>query len=138
MSTALYDKGREGFAIGAFNWSSGGDNFKVICVDAADYSVNLATHDFLDDVTGAGIVATSANLASLTSTLGVCDAADITFSSVTGDQFEALVIYKDTGGASSTNRLVCYIDSYTGLPCTPNGGNITVAWPNDSNKIFKL
>jgi hypothetical protein len=56
---------------------------------------------------------------------------------VTGDQSEALVIYKDTGMAS-TSPLIAYIDTATGLPYTPSGGNIDVAWDNGSNKIFKL
>jgi hypothetical protein len=45
--------------------------------------------------------------------------------------------YKDTG-TESTSLLIFYIDTATGLPCTPNGGNITVAWDSGANKIFKL
>jgi hypothetical protein len=135
MATALYDKGREGFASAAVNWPS--DTVKITFEDSADYTVNLATHDFYDDVSSPGRVATSGALANKTATLGVCDADDITVSSVSGDQFEAIIIWKDTG-VESTSRLIAYIDNYTGLPCTPNGGNITVTWPSDSNKIFKL
>jgi hypothetical protein len=47
------------------------------------------------------------------------------------------VIYKDTGTAA-TSPLIAYIDTATGLPVTPNGGDITVTWDNGSNKIFKL
>lgn len=136
MASFLYDKGREGFAKAAINWES--DDIRVIFVDTADYTVNAATHDFLDDVAVAARVATSsASLANKTATDGVCDADDITVNAVSGDQFEALILYKHTG-VESTSRLIAYIDNYTGLPCTPNGGNITVSWPNDSNKIFKL
>lgn len=135
MATALYDKGREGFASAGVNWPS--DTIKITFTDAADYTVNLSTHDFFDDVTAGGRVATSGALANKTATLGVCDADDITVSAVSGDQFEAIIIWKDTG-VESTSRLIAYIDNYTGLPCTPNGGNITVTWPSDSNKIFKL
>ena len=84
MANALYDTGREAFLLGDIAWDT--DNIKVILVDTADYTVNLSTHDFLDDVAGAGIVATSGNLASKTTTAGVADAANVTFSSVTGDQ----------------------------------------------------
>lgn len=135
MANALYAKGRQGFLEGAVAWLT--DNIKVLLVDAADYTVNLATDDFKDDIAGAAIVATSGNLASKTSTDGVADAADFTFTAVTGDPSEALVIFKDTGTAS-TSRLLAYIDTATNLPITPNGGDITVQWDNGSNKIFKL
>lgn len=135
MASGLYAFGRQSFLDGDIDWS--GDNIKVLFVDAADYTVNLATHQYHSDVTSGGIVATSGNLSGKTSTGGVADASDLTVSTVTGDTFEALVIYKDTG-VSGTSILIAYIDDYTGLPCTPNGSNITVAWPNDSNKIFKL
>jgi hypothetical protein len=68
----------------------------------------------------------------------VFDADPVTFSSVTGNTVEALVIYKDTGNAA-TSPLLAYIDTVSsGLPVTPNGGNIVVAWDSGSNKIFKL
>jgi hypothetical protein len=130
--SGLYDKGREGFLDGSIDWDT--DTIKVALVDAADYTVNLATHDFLDDVAGAGIVATSGALASKTVTAGVADAADVTYPTVTGDPCECLVIYKDTGVAA-TSRLIAYIDGFT---VTPNGGDIVVAWSNGANKIFKL
>lgn len=136
MATGMYDKGREGFATAGINWAS--DDIRVIFTDSADYTVDLSTHDYLDDVAGAARVATSsASLANKTATNGVCDADDITINSVSGDQFEAIILYKHTG-TEGTSRLIAYIDNYTGLPCTPNGGNITVSWPSDSNKIFKL
>lgn len=135
MANALYDKGREGFLDGSIDWDS--DTIKVCLVDAADYTVNLTTDDNLDDIPGAAIVATSGALGSKTVTAGVADAADITFTAVSGDVSEALVIYKDTGVAS-TSRLIAYIDTATGLPVTPNGGDISVAWSNGASKIFKL
>lgn len=135
MANAMYDKGREGFLDGSIDWDT--DNIKVVLVDGADYTVNLSTHEFLSDIPGGARVATSGNLASKTVTAGVADAADITFSTVTGDASEILAIYKDTGSAA-TSRLIAYIDTATGLPVTPNGGDITVAWDNGANKIFKL
>jgi hypothetical protein len=131
----MYDSGREAFLAGDAAWDS--DNIKCTLVDAADYTVNLATHDFYDDVPAGARVATSGNLASKTVAAGVADAADITFSSVTGDPSEALVIWKDSG-SEATSNLIAYIDTATGLPVTPNGGNISVAWDNGANKIFKL
>jgi len=114
------------------------DDIRVILIDTADYTVDLAAHDFLDDVPAGARVKVSDALASKTSTDGVFDAADVTLASVTGDVSEALVIYKHTG-TDSTSPLIAYIDTVSsGLPVTPNGGNITITWDNGTNKIFKL
>lgn len=135
MANGLYNKGREGFLSGQINMSS--NDIRAILVDTADYIVNLATHDFLDDVPAAARVAVSAAMASKTVTDGIFDAADVTWSAVSGDPSEAIVIYQHTG-TESTSRLIAYIDTATGLPVIPNGGNITVTWDSGTNKIFKL
>ncbi|OCB15070.1 hypothetical protein [Mycobacterium intracellulare] len=135
MPNALYTKYREKALQGQINWLT--DNIKVVLVDAADYTVNIATHEFLSDVGSSGRVATSANLSGKTATGGVADANDVTFPSVSGDISEALVIYKDTG-TDATSPLIAYIDTATGLAVTPNGGDITVIWPNDAGRIFSL
>jgi len=135
MATALYGKGREGFLDGSIDWDT--NTIKAVLIDAADYTVSIDVHDNLDDIPGAARVATSSALSGKTVTLGVADADDVTFSAVSGDQCEALVLYKDTG-TESTSRLIAYIDNATGLPVTPSGGDIIVAWDNGANKIFKL
>jgi phage tail sheath gpL-like len=135
MSNALYDKGREGFLAGEIDWDT--DVIKAVLIDAADYTVNLADHQFLSDIPAAARVATSAALTGKTVANGVADAADLAFLAISGDPVEALVIYQDTG-SESTSRLIAYIDTTTGLPVTPNGGDINVAWDNGDNKIFKL
>lgn len=114
------------------------DDIKVVLVDAADYTVNLATDEFLSSIAVAGRVATSANLAGKTTTGGVFDATDAVFTSVTGDPCEAYVIYKDTGVAA-TSPLIAYFDTVSaGLPITPNGADINLVWDNGANKIFAL
>lgn len=136
MANALYDKGREGFLDGSIDWDT--DTIKVALVDTGNYTVNLSTHDFYDDVNqSSAVVGTPQTLGSKTVTAGVADAADVTFSTVTGASVEALVIYKSTG-SDATSRLIAYIDTGTGLPVTPNGGDIIVVWDNGANKIFKL
>jgi hypothetical protein len=136
MANALYDSARESFLSGDLDWLS--DNIKVSLVEG--YTPDTSTHDFLDDVTGAGgtLVATSGNLASKTATDGVADADDVTLSEVpAGDPCDHLVIYKDTG-TPGTSNLIAVIDTATGLPLTPNGGDVTIAWDSGANKIFKL
>ena len=135
MANALYDAGRNAFLQGNIDWVN--DTIKVQLVDTGNYTVDLANHANFSDVPGAARVATAQALASKSASAGVADAADVTFSSVTGNSVEALVIYKDTGN-ESTSTLIAYIDTATGLPVTPNGGDITVTWDNGANKIFKL
>lgn len=134
MANALYDAGRDGFLGGDNDWDS---DHRLIFHDDADDTVNLATDDFLNDVASAARVAVSGAIGSPTHAAGVADAADTTVNTVTGDPFEKILIYQHTG-TESTSDLVLAIDTATGLPTTPNGGNITVAYDNGANKIFKL
>jgi hypothetical protein len=139
MANAVYDKGREAFLSGGINWGTGtaGDNIKAVLVDTGAYTLNIATHQFLSDIAAGARISTSANFAGKTTTSGVADANDLTFTAVTGASCEALVIYKDTGTAT-TSALITFMDTATGLPVTPNGGDITVTFDNGTNKIFKL
>lgn len=179
---------------------------------ATGYAVNYgpsASGDNWDDFDGA-LVGSKVTLTGPTVTAGVADAGDVTFTSVTGNSVEAIIIFKDTG-TTSTSRVValitgkfivtCAVQANTsatsitvdalpyaipsgtvlafsngasatlsalanagdrsltvsalaanitagsralspitgsGLPITPNGGNIVVTWDNGVNKIFKL
>lgn len=135
MADALYDYGREGFLAGDIDWD--GDNIKIMLIDEADDTIDLANDQDLADRAVAARVATSGNLASKTTTAGVADAANVTFTSVTGDEAESIDGYQDTG-VEGTSRLIFNIDSATGLPVTPNGGDITVTWDDGADKIFRL
>lgn len=74
------------------------------------YAVNYGpstSGDNWDDFV-AGIVGAKVNLTSPTVTAGVADAADTTFTAVSGASVEAVAIFKDTG-TNSTSRMVCLI-----------------------------
>lgn len=135
MANSLYEKGRQAFLEGGIAWLT--DTIKLVLVDTADYTVNLATHDNLDDVPAAARVATSSALTGKTTTDGVADADDVVLTSVSGDISEALVLFKDTG-TESTSKLIAYYDTAIGLPVTPVGTNITIQWDSGSNRIFRL
>ena len=94
------------------------------------------SHQFRSDVSNSAVIST-ATLSNKTITSGVFDADDATFTSVSGANCEALIIFADTG-VQGTSRLVAYIDSATGLPILPNGGDITVAFSAGANRIFSL
>lgn len=135
MANALYDQGRNSFLNGDIDYTN--DTIDVYLIDTADYTVDLANHQYLSSV-AAGAREANATLTGKSATAGVADANDTVFSTVTGDQCEALILVKDTG-VEATSNLIGYIDTAAaGLPVTPNGGDITVTWDNGANRIFKL
>ena len=125
MANAIYPKYKEALLDGASNTDVNDGTVKVALIDTGTYTYS-ASHDFLDDVSG--VVGTAQAIANTTVTNGLLDGDDVTFTAVSGNSVEALIIYIDTGN-SATSRLVAYIDSgVTGLPVTPNGGNIAITW----------
>jgi hypothetical protein len=96
------------------------DTIVAYLVDLADYTYSAA-HEVLTDLPVAARVA-NVTLGSLTIASGVFDSADPTFTSVTGDVSEAIILYDST----SDNLIAFYDTGVTGLPVTPNGGNIAV------------
>jgi hypothetical protein len=113
----------------------GDNNVRAYLIDTGVYTYS-DSHTFVSDL-GSGIVGSqSGTFQNKTFTDGIFDADNINFTAVTGNSAEALVIFIDTGNAS-TSRLVAYLDTgFTGLPITPNGDDIPVVWPADG--IFKL
>lgn len=133
MANALYPKWKEQLLQFTTNNNLSAGTVKVALVDTGTYTYSSA-HQFYSSVTG--VVGTPQTLGTKTFTNGTFDAADVTFTAVTGASVEALVIYIDTGTAA-TSPLVAYIDaSVTGLPVTPNGGDISIAW--NASGIFTL
>ena len=116
------------------------DDVVLVFIDTLDYTYNAA-HSALTNIPASARITVggaSPVLASKTVLSGVFDAADITASAVTGDEFEAIVLYQ-SASTEATSYLICYIDTnVSGLPLTPNGGNVTVTWDNGANKIFAL
>ena len=135
MANALYDKARQRFLEGQFNWTT--DTIKAVLVDTGSYTPNLSSHEFLADIGIGARISTSGSFSGKATTGGAADAADVTFLAVTGASIEAIALYKDTG-SDATSPLIALIDTATGLPITPNGGDIIVTWDNGPNRIFKL
>ena len=134
MANALYNKAREGFAKAQINWET--DTIKAVLVDSGAYTFSAA-HQFISDVPSGARISSIQTLSGKTATDGACDANDLTFPSVSGASIEVIIIFKDTG-TEATSPVLAYIDSGTGLPITPNSGDIIVTWDNGINKIFRL
>lgn len=139
MSNRIYDKSRNKFLRGDLTWKSGATGWKAVLVDiqgGTGYTADFANDEFLSAIPVAARVSSVA-LAPADPVAGVADAPDVTFLAVTGAVSEAIVIYHDTGDPA-TSPVVAYIDTATGLPVTPNTGDINVVWDAGANKIFKL
>lgn len=134
MSNVLYDSGRNAFLTGDIDYMN--DTIRVYLIDNADYTFSAA-HKYLSQVPSAARVA-FAVLAGKSTNAGIADANDTVLPNVTGDTCESLILCKWSGD-ESTSLLIGYIDTAaSGLPVTPNGGDITITWDNGANKIFKL
>jgi hypothetical protein len=122
MANVVYPTGMKAFADADIDFLV--DDIKIAAMSST--YVYSAAHDFRDDLTG--VVASSANLSSKTSTGGVLDAADPVFTSVTGSTIVSFAMFKDTGTAS-TSRLICFWNATAAgaaFAVVPDGTNITL------------
>jgi hypothetical protein len=129
MANAIYPLYKQSLLNGDANTAltgTGTTGLYAALVDTGTYTYS-STHQFYSSLSG--IVGTDQEITSVTLTNGLIDGNDVTWSSVTGASVEAIVLYRKNAGANTTWRLVAYIDTgVTGLPVTPNGGNITSTW----------
>lgn len=140
MANAVFPKALEGFIKGAIDL----DTAVIKCALVRGYTYD-STDEFVSDVVSTGTLnGTSAALASVTVTNGVFDAADTTLSASASGTDHSLLIFQAsavTGGADvaqSSQRVIAYCDTGTGLPIQPGTGTVNVTWDNGTNKIFKL
>jgi hypothetical protein len=91
----MYAAGRENFAAGNISFNS--NTIRVVGIDHADDTPVPATDDALNDFLLASRVFTSNALANKTNIGGSLDADDLLVSAVSGDQFESISMYKDSG-----------------------------------------
>lgn len=107
-----------GSVVGSAAYTSGG---YAVCLGPS------TSGDNLDDFSGA-VVGTAQTLTTPTVVQGVAGAANVTFSSVSGPTVEAVLIYKDTGTAS-TSRVAALIDGRHIVTCaaTAASSSTTIA-----------
>jgi len=137
MANALFDIYKEAMLGGGNHGAAlidlDGDTIKVGMVDTGTWAVDETVHE--DMAESSGMVGTAQTLGSVDLTNGTFDAADATFTSVSGNSVEELIIYKDTGTPANDVLLVSF-DTATGLPVTPNSGDIVIQW--NGSGIFSL
>lgn len=136
MTNALYTKAKKKLLDADIDMLV--DTINASLVDTGLYSPAIATHEFRSDIANDAVIATQA-LGGKSTTDGVFDATDVVFPNVpaSANTIEVIVIWKDTG-SQGTSPLIALIDNATGLPITPNDGNITIIWDDGASKIFRL
>lgn len=112
------------------------DTIKAIFLDEGTDAATVSDV-FMSGISG-GLNPTFANAATLGSptvgvvAAGVFDAADTTFtggSVLTGSTtVEAILLFKFVTVAGDSPLLASWNTGVTGLPLTPNGGDVTIAW----------
>lgn len=128
MADAVYDDARNNLlgngTHGQTDWDT--DNIKAFLYDEGADALNLADVD-IADITGTAVIATSANLTATVGSAGTgaFDHDDHTLATVSGATVESIGYYEDSG-TPATSPLLLNIDSWTGLPLTPNGGDVTL------------
>jgi hypothetical protein len=128
MASAIYPKALQSFLTQSPSIAITTDTIKVAAVSNSDYTYS-ATDQYKSAVTSyAGT--TDAVISGITGTSGTMAASNLApaFSALAqsgAKKVDALVIYKDTGVAS-TSPLICYMALGTSL--TPNGGDVDITW----------
>jgi hypothetical protein len=131
VADAFYDNFRNtmfGAGVhGQLDMDAAGTDIRIIGRDEGADALNLADQDLADVLAGARIFVTAAVGSKTVGTAGTgaFDHADITASAVSGASIESLDYYNHTG-TEATSQLIVNIDGWTGLPVTPNGGDINL------------
>ena len=138
MANAIYPLFKQelmkGTSNNLLNSAEGATGVYCALVDTGTYTYSAA-HQFYSSLSG--IVGTDQEILTKTQTSGTFDGTDLTYTAVSGASVEALVLYRKNAGANTTWPLIAYIDTgVTGLPVTPNGGNIAITW--NASGIFTL
>jgi hypothetical protein len=132
MADTLYTTGRQGILDGSISVSTA--NVKCLLANS-NYHPNPATDNFVSTIGNPSIVARSGNFTGKSVTGGVFSADHVIFPALSGQAVFYIVIYVDTG-TDTTSRLIVFFDTALGVPFTPNGGNVELAW--DTNGIFRV
>lgn len=111
------------------------DNIDASLLDQTDSGTITSATVVYDTVDTATVVATADVTVSGISA-GVVSASAVTFTSVTGDAADYLTVWKNSGTPSTSPLAITWDSATTGLPVTPNGGNIVATW--GSNQLCTL
>jgi hypothetical protein len=136
MADTAYDLFLQALLAGTNDLATATIKLMLVNIAGGHYTPDFTTDQYLSVIASGDRIAATSALTSVSITDGVFDAANTLWTAVaSGPAAGAFVIYIDTG-TPSTSPLLAYIDSYSGLPVTPNGSNIDVSFTGSG--IFTL
>jgi hypothetical protein len=131
MASGLYDKARNSFLDSGIDWVN--DTIKVALVSAS-YTADMANDEFYSTISAA-VIGDPIEITNRSTSAGVANGDPVTSGNLsTGSTVTQVVIYKDTGDAS-TSPLIARLDL---SPIPTNGGTVKITWDTATNKIFRL
>ena len=114
------------------------DTMKLSLLDATDSGTITAAYVDYAEINGVVVVSDGLAMPSVsTITDGVVTLSGAaTFLSVSGDVADYMTLWKDTASAATSTLLITWDTASSGLPVTPNGGDIISTW--GSNILLTL
>lgn len=140
MANILTNTGREGFLVASQGWKAGSVPGTWVPYIIGSWAGPAAGGVFLSDIPAAVWRARGTYLANKTTASGIADADDTIIAAVgsAGSATAVAIVLINETSASNTSLFGAYIDTATGLPFLPNGGDVQIVWDNGANKIFQL
>ena len=142
MATVIHDNFRNAqFGVPANSTTTvdfDGDDVRVSLLDQTDSGTITASTENYGTVDTATVVADSGALGSKTVgvvSVGTFDFADVTFGTITGDAADFLTMYQFNATPANATLIATWDSTTTGLPVTPNGGDITVPPPDTWSQL---
>ena len=122
MATGFYQSGLTAILEGQIDLES--DSIAVFLIDSGSYTVDLLSDSTIEDIADAARVS-EVTLSGKSVVNGVFDCDAFTFSSVTGTNADAVVLFLNRDDVEEC-LLICYIDNAPEFPLTPDGTDITI------------
>ena len=112
------------------------DDIDLSLLDATDSGVITVATENYGEVDGATVVADRSDSTDVPLTtptigsvaVGVFDADNVTFASISGDAADYLCLYKYDATPANATLIATWDSDITGLAVTPNGGDITITF----------
>jgi hypothetical protein len=132
MASGLYGSGATKLITGVIDVDT--DNLTPTLIDTGVYSINYATHDFYDDLSGVVEDGGTTYWAGASVSGGVLDFTDYTMPTVSGASIE-LVVTSEYNATPSARALLC---AHEVTSTTPNGNDIDLIVDSGANKFLSL
>ena len=141
MANFAYTKGLQRLGTALIDLDGATMKVQAVATGSGAYVASQSADESLADIPASARIGTAMALTNASFTDAVFDADDVNITNSSSTQVGALVIFMEGGaspGVESESWLLLYIDTATGLPYSPGGIDIPVAWSNGASKIFKI